>query len=397
MSRRTASFNARIVYTGVALASGGIAFYVPLLLAVVGLAHSGAWAAGIVCGTNLGRVAGSHFASRVEAFTRRRGLIVANILLEGVALFSMAFLQDAWMLLVAATVAGLGSGLSFPGMKNALLRLDGLEPARAFAGLSVSFRVGNLAGYIAGAMVGPGHLVAVFGVLLAMFVGYAACMRVVLRDLDAVDAGRAPALAPAAARDESAAPAADASSGLPLLLGANALFWFLSIQPTVAMSLHVPRFVPGLPVATPYWVITATILLLQMPVTRRARGPATHRAFLRTGSACMALGFAAMALAGAHAAAVVAAALLLGLSQVFFGPSLDVLVTGHARAAGLDTGRVMARQMFWQNLGMTTGSLAAGLLFDLGLRVGWPGLVWSVAAVGAAGLLVAFVARTSAR
>ena len=41
MTRRSSATNARLIYTGVALASGGIAFYVPLMLSSVGLAHSG--------------------------------------------------------------------------------------------------------------------------------------------------------------------------------------------------------------------------------------------------------------------------------------------------------------------------------------------------------------------
>ena len=142
MTRRSAARNARLIFFGVALASGGIAFYVPLMLSTIGLAHSGAWAAGILFGTNLGRLVGSHFASRHGVFTQRRGAIVANILLEGVALFSMAFLSAPLLLVAVATLAGLGSGLSFPGMKNTLLRLQGVESARIFAGLSLALRLG---------------------------------------------------------------------------------------------------------------------------------------------------------------------------------------------------------------------------------------------------------------
>lgn len=195
MTRRSPARNARLIYAGVALASGGIAFYVPLMLSMVGLAHSGAWAAGILFGTNLGRLLGSHVASRRGAVARRRGVIVGNIVLEGIALFSMAFLDAPWMLVAVATVAGLGSGMSFPGMKNALLRLDGLDPSRAFAGLSMSLRLGMAGGYLAGALVGGDHLVAVFSVLLAMFVAYAGCMHVVLRDIEAAAAASASASA----------------------------------------------------------------------------------------------------------------------------------------------------------------------------------------------------------
>ncbi len=388
MTRRSPARNARLVYGGVTLASGGIAFYVPLMLSTVGLAHSGAWASGILFGTNLGRLVGSHFASRHDLFTRRRGAIVANILLEGVALFSMAFLAAPWMLVAVATLAGLGSGLSFPGMKNALLRLAHVDSARAFAGLSLALRLGMALGYLAGALTGAADLRLVFGVLLAMFVGYAAAMDLVLRD---IDADPAPSPTPPVAAPAHAAPdtlAAPARLDIATLLPMNAVFWFLTIQPTVTMSLYVPRYVPGLAVSTSYWVTTVTVLALQMRVTRRARGPAGHVAFLGVGIACMGASFVTMAFAGSHVAPVLAAAVLLALSQVFYAPSLDVLVAADARVRGQDTGRTMARQLFWQNLGMMSGSLAAGVLFDAGVRQGLPALCWSAAA-GASVLLLA--------
>jgi DHA1 family multidrug resistance protein-like MFS transporter len=406
MTRRSPARNARLIYAGVALASGGIAFYVPLMLSKVGLAHSGAWAAGILFGTNLGRLLGSHVASRRGAVAQRRGVIVGNIVVEGVALFSMAFLDAPWMLVAVATVAGLGSGMSFPGMKTALLRLDGLDPSRAFAGLSMSLRLGMAGGYLAGALVGGDHLVAVFSVLLAMFVAYAGCMHVVLRDIEAAafalaSAASAALAAPAvsavsaasaasagqAAHASSPATAAVAPAGLAWLMAANVAFWFLAIQPTVTMSLYVPRYVPGLPVSTTYWVTTLAVLLLQMRVTAMARDAAAHLRFLFVGIWCMVAAFGAMALAGGHVAPVLAAAVLLALSQVFYGPSFDVLVSGHARTRGLDTGVALARQHFWQNLGMMIGSLAAGALFDLGVRWTWPAFGWLVLAGGSLALL----------
>ena len=382
MTRRSSLTNARLICTGVALASGGIAFYVPLMLSAVGLAHSGVWAAGILFGTNLGRLVGSHVASgRAAPVTQRTGVIVGNILLEGLALFSMAFLSAPWLLVLVATIAGLGSGMSFPGMKNALLRLDGLDSGRAFAGLSMALRVGMVVGYLAGAVVGGDHLVAVFTVLLVMFVAYAGCMHVVLRGIEAarreVVASAVPAAIVVGPDRGGAAPL-----NVGLLMAVNAAFWFLTIQPTVTMSLYVPRYVPGLPVSTTYWVMTLVALLLQMRVTALARGAAAHLRFLRVGGVCMLAAFCAMAVAGSHATLVLLAAVLLALSQVFYGPSFDVLVSGDARARGLDTGQTMARQHFWQNFGMMTGSLAAGALFDLGVRWQSPAFGWVVLAAG---------------
>ena len=387
--RRTSAHNARLMFAGVGLASGGIAFYVPLMLSTVGLAHSGSWAAGILFGTNLGRLAGSHFASRHDVFTRRRGAIVGNILLEGGALFSMAFLSAPWLLVAVATLAGLGSGLSFPGMKNALLRLRGMDSAHAFAGLSLALRLGMALGYLAGALTGTGHLVAVFSVLLAMFVCYAVAMDVALRDIDADAAAAPPPAAPAAATaSEPTVAAVEAPRpGVAAMLAMNCAYWFLAIQPTVTMSLYVPHYVPQLAVSTTYWVTTMTVLLLQMRVTRLARTRARHVAFLGIGIAGMGASFVTMAFAGADVALVLGASALLALAQVFFAPSLDVLVSGDARARGADTGRMLARQQFWANLGMMTGSLFAGALFDEALGRALPSLTWSVPALGTLALL----------
>jgi MFS family permease len=388
MTRRSSVTNARLIYTGVALASGGIAFYVPLMLSAVGLAHSGVWAAGILFGTNLGRLVGSHVASRHGTLTQRSGAIVGNILIEGLALFSMAFLAAPWMLVAVATVAGLGSGMSFPGMKNALLRLPGLDSSRAFAGLSMSLRLGMVGGYLAGALVGANHLAMVFTVLLAMFVAYAGFMRVVLRDIEAAQRGEQPTPSgPAASVGAAAESGRPAPLNVGMLMASNAVFWFLTIQPTVTMSLYVPRYVPGLPVSTTYWVTTVIVLLLQMRVTAMARGVTGHLRFLRLGCLCMLASFCAMAVAGSHVAPVLLAAVLLALSQVFYGPSFDVLVSGDARARGLDTGQTIARQHFWQNLGMMTGSLAAGALFDLGVAWDRPAFAWLVLAAGSIALL----------
>jgi predicted MFS family arabinose efflux permease len=397
MSRRSPIHIARLIYLGVALASGGIAFYVPLMLSAVGLAHSGVWAAGILFGTNLGRLVGSHFASHHGVFTQRAGAIVAMILMEGMALFSMAFLAAPWALVAAATVAGLGSGLSFPGMKNALLRLKGLDASRAFAGLSMSLRLGMAGGYLAGALVGGAHLVAVFTVLLLMFVAYAGFMRLALRDIDAAQRAETAVAVPVTADSPEPLAVAPAPLNVAMLMASNAVFWFLTIQPTVTMSLYVPRYVPALPVSASYWVTTATILLLQMRVTALARDAAAHLRFLRVGYACMLVAFCVMAFAGGHVAPVLIAAVLLALSQVFYGPSFDVLVSGDARARGIDTGKTMARQHFWQNLGMMTGSLAAGALFDLGVRWQLPALGWVVVAAGAAAMLGALGWPTAAR
>lgn len=377
---------ARRIYFGVALASGGIALYVPLVLSSVGAAFSGLWAATILFGTNLGRVMGSQLASRHAVLTERPAAIVANIVFEGCALFAMAFAGPPWAYALAALAAGLGSGMSFPGLKGWLLKLHGLEPARLFAGLSLSLRLGMLWGYLAGSFVPLQHLAAVFAVVFATFCGYAFAMHRAMRRIAALPV---PAAVPPVAAGEVAPPPEVEPLPLPALFRGGGLFWFLMIQPTVAMSLHVPRHVPELAVTTTYWVTTATILLLQTRVTAMARGLAGHARWLLAGHLALATGFALMALAGARPAAVVGAAVLVAVGQIFFVPSSDVLAAAAARRAGVPPGPLMARQMMFQNIGVMLGCLAAGALFDLGERLGRPWLLWALLCTGALAALVA--------
>ncbi|MGA3251989.1 MAG: hypothetical protein ABSD12_28195, partial [Paraburkholderia sp.] len=64
----------------------------------------------------------------------------------------MALLHAPWAFATVALAAGLGSGLSFPGLKNYLLKLKDLDSARLFAGLSMAIRLGMLFGYLSGAL-----------------------------------------------------------------------------------------------------------------------------------------------------------------------------------------------------------------------------------------------------
>lgn len=72
-----------------------------------------------------------------------------------------------------------------------------------------------------------------------------------------------------------------------------------------------------------------------------------------------------MAVAGSEAWRVMRSAVLLALGQIFYVPSFDVIASGYAKTHGMQTGPMMARQHFYQNVGVMCGSLVAGALFDL--------------------------------
>jgi DHA1 family multidrug resistance protein-like MFS transporter len=325
-------------------------------------------------------------------FTERPAAIVSSILLEGLALFSMALLHAPWAFATVALAAGLGSGLSFPGLKNYLLKLKDLDSARLFAGLSMAIRLGMLFGYLSGALVTARHMTAVFTAILMMFIGYATFMRLAIGDILAnppsePQAPQEPASTTTAARPITASVEARQPALISLLLS-NVVFWFLTIQPTVALTLYVPRFVPGMSVSTTFWISSLTVLLLQMRVTRVAKNADSHLGFLLFGYGSLLASFALMAVAGSEAWLVMSAAVLLALGQIFYVPSFDVIVSGYAKEHGMQTGPMMARQHFYQNIGVMCGSLVAGGLFDLGVHWGMPALNWCVLAVLAAVMLL---------
>lgn len=400
MTPRASIYNARLMYIGVALGAGGVAFYIPLVLSEVGQAFSGVWAASILFSTNLGRTLGSHLASRHGFFTDRPLVIVSTILLEGIALFSMVFMREPWAFAAVALAAGLGSGLSFPALKTYLLKLKDLESSRLFAGLSLAIRMGMLLGYLGGAMVTARNMTAVFTAVLVMFVGYAAFMKLAMSDIDAnprsEDATKEES-AHAGTPAQASSPKAAVQLNLPSLLGSNLVFWFLAIQPIVALSLYVPAFVPDMSVSTPFWITTLTVLLLQMRVTRMAKSTDRHLGFLLVGYGSLFASFCLMAVAGSRAELVMGASILLAVGQMFYGPSFDVLIATYAKSKNLETGKMMARQHFYQNLGVMGGSLVAGLLFDLGLRWNLPSFNWVALALLAVSTLVILWASAQRR
>jgi hypothetical protein len=76
--------------------------------------------------------------------------------------------------------------------------------------------------------------------------------------------------------------------------------------------------------------------------------------------------FAVMAVAGSEAWRVIRSAVLLALGQIFYVPSFDVIVSGYAKTHGMQTGPMMPRQHFYQNVGVMCVTLVAGALFDPG-------------------------------
>ncbi len=388
-------FNSYLIYIGVALASAGVALYTPLIVSETGKNFSGTWAAAILFGLNLGRVVGSHLGGHYPRFANHPLAVSGNILLEGIALYCMAYLQQAWALALFALLAGLGSGLSFPGLKNYLLKLKELDQTSLFSRLSFAIRIGLVGGYLGAAWVPIHNLKMVFLLVLLSFIAYGIFMLYAMRAISrheasslsfsAVQENLADAEkntgAPSQQRPTNSLGAAPAKLPLAFHLS-NALFWCFAVQPMIGFSLHIPLFTPELSVSTPFWLAAMVIILFQIPVSRRAVRMRDHFRFLQIGYGCLFVSFVLMVVAGHHASAVIASAILLSFGQVFYGPSFDVVIARFASNSTENTARLMSQQMFYQSMGTMIGSLLGGVLFDLAQKMHWSGLNWFLLAAG---------------
>ncbi len=392
------ALNSYLIYIGVALASAGVALYTPLIVSETGKNFSGTWAAAILFGLNLGRVVGSHLGGHYPRFANHPLTVSSNILLEGIALYCMAYLQQAWALAMFALLAGLGSGLSFPGLKNYLLKLKELDQTSLFSRLSFAIRIGLVGGYLGAAWVPIHNLKLVFLLVLISFIAYGIFMLYAMR---AISRHEALSLSVAVAQKNLAdvekfigastqqTPTNSAKAKLPLSFHlSNALFWCFAVQPMIGFSLHIPLFTPEVSVSTPFWLAAMVIILFQIPVSKRAVRMRDHFRFLQIGYGCLFVSFVLMVVAGHHASAVIASAILLSFGQVFYGPSFDVVIARFASNSTEDTARLMSQQMFYQSMGTMIGSLLGGVLFDLAQKVHWSGLNWFLLAAGSCWMMI---------
>jgi DHA1 family multidrug resistance protein-like MFS transporter len=387
-------FNSYLIYIGVAIASGGVALYTPIIVSETGKAFSGFWAASILFGLNLGRVLGSYMGTRFSRMANHPLAISGNILLEGIALYFMAYLNQAWALALFALLAGLGSGLSFPGLKNYLLKLKGLDQTSIFSKLAFAIRMGLVGGYLTASFVPHDQLKLVFLIVLITFIVYGLFMLIAMRAISEHEQ-ESLALEQKAQADDAASTTAIAAAEsekpveLPLMFYlSNSVFWCFAVQPMIGFSLHIPKFTPEIPVSTPFWLAALVIIFFQIPISKRAVRTLDHFRFLKIGYACLFVSFAIMVVFTHSAAAVIVSAILLSFGQVFYGPSLDVLIARFANKSAADTGRLMSQQMFYQSMGTMVGSLAGGALFDFAQFLKMPGVNWFMLALASLAMMM---------
>lgn len=386
--------NSYLIYVGVAIASGGVALYTPLIVSETGKNFSGFWAASILFGLNLGRVIGSFAGSRFSRAVNHPLMVCGNIFLEGIALYCMAFLQQAWALALFAVLAGFGSGLSFPGLKNYLLKLRDLDQSSLFSRLAFAIRMGLVSGYLLASWVPHESLRLVFLIVLITFIAYGIFMLIAMRAISKHEKEYLTMHTATVQQEIQAgelktnsinkyiAAANHRAHELPILFYlSNAMFWCFAIQPMIGFSLHIPKFTPDIPVSTPFWISALVIIFFQIPISKRAIRIRDHFRFLQIGYACLFLSFLLMFVFTRSSSAVITSAILLSFGQVFYGPSLDVLTARFADKTSADTGKLMSKQMLYQSMGNMVGSLTGGILFDLSQHFNSPRLNWLLLAI----------------
>jgi MFS family permease len=377
------------INAGISLAHVGNYLWFPILVATLGATHSGFWAGFVMFLTYVGRLLATFFYAGVAVRLGNRNTVVAAVLIEAVALGLMGFVDGVAAYSVLAFFIGLGSGISFPGLKNILTALPEEDRPKAFSTFQMACQVGAFGGALLGGLFVGADLRVVFSVVFVLFLGY--CLAALL-------------MIPDGRQDADAADAADAA-GTPLFnagvlkglqVGGGAryfllssVFWFLSISFLVGIPLHMQAYVPQWPASVPFWITGLTLLALQYPAFRfmiRHFPPGY----------VMAAGFSAMALAylifgaGRTGLWVVAGCFVVVFGDILFTPSFDMWVSRKIPSERL--AKAMGAMHFFRSFGNMVGTLVAGALYDLSRNTGMPGVNWFILGALAAGCAAVSVA-----
>ncbi|MDH6111819.1 DHA1 family multidrug resistance protein-like MFS transporter [Kitasatospora sp. MAP12-15] len=368
---------------GIALAHIGNYIYFPLLVSNLGVAYSGFWAGFVMFLTYVGRLASTFCYEGVSQRLGVRSGVIAGVAVEAFALLGMGFVHGIALYSVLAFFVGLGSGISFPGLKNILSTFPEADRPKAFSSFQMSCQLGAISGAMIGGLFVGVDMRILFSAVFALFAVYCLAAVFVI-----------PADAAAATAEPGApkAPLFSASVLKGLRLGGgghyfilSSVFWLLSISFLVGIPLHMQEYVKGLPISMPFWITGITLLVLQYPVLR------FMNKHLKPGQV-MAVAFAAMTLAylffgaGRSALWVVVGCFVVVFGDILFTPSFDLWVTKQIPREGL--ARAMGSMHFFRSFGNMVGTLSAGALYDLARTTGIPGLNWYVIAVIAAGCAV---------
>lgn len=374
------------INAGIALAHVGNYIYLPILVATLGATYSGFWAGFVIFLTYVGRLLSTFFYEGITARLGNRNGVVVGVLIEAFAIGLMGFVEGVPLFSILAFFVGFGSGMSFPGLKNIIGRFPEEDRPKAFSSFQMACQFGLLGGaMLGGVFVGVDPRV-LFSVVFALFLVY--CLS-------------AFSLIPADAdedRPTTDVPLFSAAvlKGLQVSGGAqyfllSAVFWVLAVTFFVGMPLHMVTFVPEWYPSVPFWITGIALLVLQFPtfkfmIKRFSPGHVMAIAFGAVLTAHLFFG------AGRTALWVVLGCIIVVFGDILFTPSFDLWVSKKMPKERL--AKAMGAMHFFRSFGNMVGSLTAGLLFDLAVRTGIPGLNWYIA--GGVALLCALFCLANA-
>jgi DHA1 family multidrug resistance protein-like MFS transporter len=181
-----------------------------------------------------------------------------------------------------------------------------------------------------------------------------------------------------------------------LLMG----FWFMWTQLTLALPL-VAKGLSGSSdgVGIIYALNSGMTIVLQYPLLRLAERWMRPLPLLSIGVALMAAGLGFVALAGSMPA-LLACVALFSVGALLASPTQQTVAAELADPSAL--GSYFGVGMLALAVGGGVGNLAGGWLYETGLRIGWPPLLWAVClvvgAVACAGLArMAYLRRNQQR
>ena len=375
------------ITSGIALAHLGNFIYFPILVSKLGAQHSGTMAGFIIFLTYFGRLTASFLYQGFAQRLGNRNGIVVGIMLEAIALLLMGFTTMLPAYAILAFLVGLGSGLSFPGLKNILSAFSEGERPRAFSFFQMACQLGSIGGALLGSLFDASNMALVFSVVFALFVGYSVSVYLIFPNSERAK-NRSPLL------DFNVIKNFKWSNG-GSYFALSSVYWFLYINFVLAIALHIPKFAPALSVSTPFWITGTTLLILQAPVISLVTKRLSSEKIMILAFSFMTLAFFILGI-GRIELWVICASTVVVLGEILFVPAFDLWVAKKVPADKL--AQAMGSMHFFRSFGNMAGTFTAGVLFDLSISAGRPGLNWIItgALAATAVLLLAFQSKTIA-
>jgi DHA1 family multidrug resistance protein-like MFS transporter len=325
-----------------------------------------------------------------------KATLSAGLLVRAVGFASFAFATDTRGLLLAALISALGGAL-YDAPSNAVLAM--LTPmehrAAAFSLYGIASRLGSAIGPALGIWL----LAINFGLLSVVAAAFYVVGLVLLFF-------GMPALKPAARlAAESGTERSFVSSFMVTLrdrpfvrmVALNAGYWFLFVQFTISLPLYVYQRFGGLEALSAYYVINSVpAVFVQYFLLQYLNQHWTRARILVVGMCLIALGMGTIGIWSLPLLVVLSAS-VYALGDLLYQPTQYTLVSDLARSDMLAS--YFGFAAFALAIGGGAGNVLGGIVFDIALARGEPGIVWygygMVGLVIAAGL--ALWARTGRR